>query len=77
MIMKSDIIVAIEQEQYALMYYLEHGNPGPVIGQIAVERIKTLELKKQKFNPLKYTGAEYNPPKLILDRVLTVGDLKF
>ncbi|HEY1025328.1 MAG TPA: hypothetical protein VGE26_09210 [Sphingobacteriaceae bacterium] len=36
----------VEQEQYALVYYLQNGNPGPVLRQIAEERIKWLEQRK-------------------------------
>ena len=65
-----------EDEQYALVYYLEHGNPGPVLRQIAEERIRYLEFKKNKVEPIKYYPIESNAPMLIEDNSLTVGDLK-
>lgn len=67
---------AYEQEQYALVYYLEHGNPGSVLRQIAEDRIKALELKKGKADPVKYYPLTSPMPRLDFEECETVGTCK-
>lgn len=63
-----------EEEQYALVYYLEHGKPGPVLRQIAEDRILELEFKKQSIEPLKYSPVIIPIPRVEWEDCLTVGD---
>ncbi|ASU34374.1 hypothetical protein [Mucilaginibacter xinganensis] len=82
--MKADFIEAdrllmnsYEDEQYALVFYLKHGNPGPVLKQIAEERIKDLEFKKSKMDPVKYYPVKSPMPRLEFERECeTVGTCK-
>ena len=67
-------INSFEREQYALVYYLQHGNPGPVLKQIAEDRIRFLEFRKNRSEPINYYQTESKAPLLTIDKALTVGD---
>jgi len=65
-----------EEEQYALVYYLEHGKPGPVLRQIAEDRIRYLYCKKQEIAPLEYCPIIIPIQRIEWEDCLTVGDYK-
>lgn len=69
-------MTSYEQEQYALVFYLEHGSPGPIFKQIAEERIQALEFLKRRTKPTKYYPTESAYPRLEVDKTPTVRDIK-
>jgi len=73
---ENQLVIYYEQEQYALVYYLEHAKPGPVLRQIAEDRIKALDIKKGKADPSRYFPVTSAMPGIYLEERETVGTRK-